>query len=212
MNVFLAYCFIPIAVTFYEFFDPNMELGFVATSFSVLFVYISLQAGKTNDLKMRQQILEELAVVDQLTGLLNRRAYDQNIEKGLYCKNTGVLFCDANRLKYVNDTFGHSAGDQLLISFADLLKANFTIEHVFRISGDEFVVFVPDISREKFAETVNSFRQLIIEKDNIASFGDAYCDNGNTYDVLSAAEDKMRIAKREFYQKYPQFNRRQRLR
>ena len=60
-----------------------------------------------------------------LTGLLNRRAYDNACKMLIGNRQVGVIFCDVNSLKYTNDIFGHEAGDKLIKSFASILKNSF---------------------------------------------------------------------------------------
>ncbi len=94
----------------------------------------------TYETKLREA--EELALRDPLTGLANRRNVEERIESrvagGLgFC----VLVIDLNRLKKVNDTYGHLAGDNLLQQFAQELRSNFRgTDLVGRWGGDEFIV------------------------------------------------------------------------
>lgn len=90
--------------------------------------------------------LKKKAFRDQLTGLYNRRAWDELINKAEErCKRYGhsaaVFFIDLNNLKEVNDNFGHAAGDQLIKKAADILidttRGN---DIVARLGGDEFVI------------------------------------------------------------------------
>jgi diguanylate cyclase (GGDEF)-like protein len=94
----------------------------------------------TYETKLREA--EELALVDSLTGLANRRSVEERIESRI---QTGQEFCvmviDLNRLKVVNDTHGHLAGDNLLQQFGQELRSNFrATDLVGRWGGDEFVV------------------------------------------------------------------------
>jgi diguanylate cyclase (GGDEF)-like protein len=85
---------------------------------------------------------EEFARRDSLTGLANRRIIEERIESrivlgGPFC----VIMADMNRLKKVNDTHGHQAGDELLQQFSNELKSSFrTFDLVGRWGGDEFVI------------------------------------------------------------------------
>ena len=90
---------------------------------------------------------KRIAYLDVLTGLGNRRAFEQQIESirrgeappgGLYC-----VTCDINNLKWANDTLGHGQGDTLIADAAALLQAAFGSQgQTFRTGGDEFVAFV----------------------------------------------------------------------
>lgn len=88
--------------------------------------------------------LEHYAEIDTLTGLLNRRAGRERIEKALEDRTIcgALLILDLDRFKAVNDTYGHSCGDRILQRFAGILHS-FTRNDdvVFRFGGDEFVIF-----------------------------------------------------------------------
>jgi diguanylate cyclase (GGDEF)-like protein len=94
--------------------------------------------------------VERLAFTDPLTGLANRRAVDERLEAALADQgsSTGavsIVLADINRLKQVNDTFGHEAGDRLIVSVAEAVsRASGLAEDSLaaRIGGDEFAVVV----------------------------------------------------------------------
>ena len=92
---------------------------------------------------------KELARRDELTGLKNKNAYfelvqsvQNNIDNGLDYLPFALVVCDANDLKKTNDTEGHVAGDEYIKSSANLLREIFTNSPIFRVGGDEFVVFL----------------------------------------------------------------------
>lgn len=96
--------------------------------------------------KSEQSILH-LSYHDALTGLGNRRLYDEKI-KEINLTNivpVSVVLCDVNGLKMMNDAFGHDAGDDMLMRVADVLKQHFSeVGSVYRIGGDEFVAILPN--------------------------------------------------------------------
>jgi len=110
---------------------------------------IAILAGAISR-SLREESLEQLAFRDPLTGLLNRRALDEHAEHAFDVPEGGsrtvtVIAVDINRLKEVNDTLGHVAGDQLIQSVARALTAAFnrlTGSLVARVGGDEFTVMV----------------------------------------------------------------------
>ena len=97
-----------------------------------------------------QNQLRELADRDPLTGTYNRRYFDVTIARELsYCRRHGtslaLILIDIDHFKSVNDTYGHQAGDQLLISLADLLKRNSRGSDIIcRFGGEEFLIALPD--------------------------------------------------------------------
>jgi len=86
---------------------------------------------------------------DSLTGLMNRKSYDKRLKKMFDSKEPFVLlFIDLNKFKSINDTYGHDAGDDVLIEVSRRLKVVMSEEEfLFRLGGDEFVI----ISRRKKA-------------------------------------------------------------
>ena len=92
---------------------------------------------------------KKLARRDELTGVKNKTAYKElersvqaNIDNGMDYLPFALLVADANNLKKINDTEGHVAGDEYIKASANLLKGIFSNSPVFRVGGDEFVVFL----------------------------------------------------------------------
>lgn len=102
------------------------------------------------DISHRRELennLRFLSLHDSLTGLFNRAYFQQElkrISKKGYSR-VGVIVCDVDGLKLVNDTLGHKKGDEILISAANILKETFSTGQVIaRIGGDEFAIIIPD--------------------------------------------------------------------
>ncbi|APH03664.1 EAL domain-containing protein [Bacillus weihaiensis] len=113
--------------------------------------------GITRDIteqKKIEQIIQKIAYEDVLTGLPNRTRLIQYLTKQLKVATTtnrtlAVLFIDMDRFKVVNDTIGHSSGDEMLKEVADRLQATIRKDDmIFRQSGDEFVVVLNNATRE----------------------------------------------------------------
>ncbi len=96
--------------------------------------------------KHRQKILDRMAHKDSMTGLLNRRSYDEFMDRvGEHIAEPGtmILAMDLNGLKHTNDTMGHEAGDELIEGAADVMKRVLGPHgKVYRIGGDEFVAIL----------------------------------------------------------------------
>lgn len=104
--------------------------------------------------------LVDLAKSDELTGLANRRAYQERYERWLQTANgsnarAAVLYIDLDNFKAVNDKAGHGAGDVLLRTFASLLSRDSRRRDLpIRLGGDEFAVFMEGIAPEHVVERV----------------------------------------------------------
>ncbi len=88
---------------------------------------------------------------DSLTGFLNRRYFEEKVNNYLLRPQvSGTFFMmDVDNFKEVNDTYGHAAGDELLMKFAGILKKNVREnDFVCRIGGDEFAIFFPELDKE----------------------------------------------------------------
>ncbi|GBF33606.1 adenylate/guanylate cyclase [Desulfocucumis palustris] len=119
------------------------------------------------DITQRKQMekqLKYLVLHDPLTGLYNRAHFEQEmnrLESGRYQK-AGIIICDVDGLKLINDTLGHDAGDDLLISAAGVIRDSFRKEDmVARIGGDEFAVLLPDAGGKSVEDFCNRIREAI---------------------------------------------------
>ncbi len=106
--------------------------------------------------KRRQEILKELSEIDRMTGIRNRGSGESVIRSMLADGKTG-MFClmDADEFKSVNDNFGHSVGDKVIIAIADSMRKAFRdSDVVFRLGGDEFAVFSEGVVTQEVGERV----------------------------------------------------------
>ncbi|MBF0612034.1 MAG: EAL domain-containing protein [Magnetococcales bacterium] len=117
----------------------------------------------TKEVQDRQRLevqLREQAEFDSLTGLPNRKLFHDRLEQATLTgerneRSFALLFLDLDRFKWVNDTLGHDAGDELLIEAATRLKGVLRkSDSLARLGGDEFTVMLPDILHESYAELV----------------------------------------------------------
>ena len=125
------------------------------------------------DNKQAEEALKAMSLVDDLTGLYNRRGFLTLAEQELKMVNrtkreTFLLFADLDGLKEINDTFGHLEGDQALIDIARIFKESFREPDILaRIGGDEFVILAkegaskagPEIFMERLHKNLRLFNE-----------------------------------------------------
>lgn len=157
----------------------------------------------------------QLAIVDELTGLANRRGFESLSQQALsLCRRTNrhaaLLSFDLNGFKDINDTYGHAEGDRAIRSFAETLRRTFRASDIVgRLGGDEFVVLLLDSSPD---QTNMAIQRLLDEVSKVNtcdcrgydvcfSFGRVDYDGVEQLDIhqlLSKCDEKMYANKREF--------------
>lgn len=120
-----------------------------------------------SDRKKAEKEILYLSYHDQLTGLFNRRFYEEEIRR-LNTENNipiSLIIADVNGLKLTNDAFGHKAGDILLQKIANILIVECPSNAVIsRIGGDEFVILLPNTSENATEEIINNIKSAIKEE------------------------------------------------
>ena len=138
---------------------------------------------------------------DSLTGAKNRRALDEFEAEQGDIHPYGLVMCDINGLKRVNDSEGHEAGDALIIDVANALTEAFGSEYVFRLGGDEFAIYSFAGTEEEFKDQVGLARAAIKRRGRSASMGAVYVtdDSQKREEVRAAADALMYREKEEYY-------------
>ncbi len=112
------------------------------------------------------EMIIHMAEHDALTGLLNRRRFQKELERwadhaARYQRTVAVMFVDLDRLKNINDRYGHSAGDSHLLLAADVLQRGLrSTDYIARWGGDEFAILLPETQANSAAEVANKLLQL----------------------------------------------------
>ncbi len=155
-----------------------------------------------NDIEKRHSLdkLYELSYCDRLTKVGNRHAYVRLMNKleGRKDISLGIIFADINGLKNVNDKYGHEQGDKMIKTVADILKKNFG-KHIYRIGGDEFVVFCKGVAEEEFARHVEKLK-ADWTTDISASVGSLWLPKCENIEVSVANTDKLMYQdKKDYY-------------
>lgn len=185
-----------------EYILPYAYISYSTLSISILIQYVLIQSRVVSEAEMRNRIESEVSRTDVMTGLSNRRAYTEYLDSFTEPVCCGAMFFDVNGLKMTNDTKGHIAGDNLIISFAGLLKDKLSGAKLFRISGDEFVAIYYGLAKKKLFEEEKVAISVAITKNNsIASMGSGYKENEDILQIITEAEQNMYLDKQEYYRK-----------
>ncbi len=119
----------------------------------------------------RAETFEILAITDPLTGVSNRRYFDMRFSEEIerakrYGSDLSCLMIDIDNFKSINDTYGHAAGDRVLVEVAAVVKGRMrTTDFVARFGGEEFVVLLPETDIAAAATIADRIRQQIAETD-----------------------------------------------
>ncbi len=162
----------------------------------------------SNDFKFLTHTLSHQASHDPLTELNNRRAFERELNDIIKDKEHRYYLCfiDLDYFKTINDTCGHAAGDEILVSVARILKDNVrSYDTVARLGGDEFAILIKDCSLDKALKIANQIKEdintLSYECENetfhlSASIGVApKTQESTTTDLLHAADVACSLAK-----------------
>ena len=160
---------------------------------------------------MEREKLYEMAYQDALTNLKNRAWCEKIMQEYEDSHNpVSIINIDLNYFKHVNDTYGHAKGDELLIHFAEILKAAFPYPAcVGRMGGDEFIVILDYETEGELEAKIQNLNKVVTEwnqkttEDKQISFASGFASNENdmtrsVWKVYEAADHKMY----EYKQKY----------
>ena len=170
-------------------FGPSFSQIFSPTVAAALFIYYVFS-------------ILQLTKKDALTGLLNRQAYYAETSRA-YKDITAIVSLDMNGLKAVNDTYGHDAGDEALITlslcFAKACKA--TKQSAYRMGGDEFAIVCRKTSEEEVNKLIERINKYVSETKYTVSIGYSYQKNGfmSLDDLLKLSDERMYSNKAEYY-------------
>lgn len=195
----ILFMMIPTGVTLVTQVYAKSRFLYTATAASMFVVYVVLQTKVMVESDVKTQILNQKSISDSLTGLKNRRGYQQVIDSLKDEERVAVVFCDANGLKAINDSAGHQAGDDFIKKIAGLLTTSFSDEEICRISGDEFVVILNGAAEEKISERMKDFGELLFREGRIASFGYEIGNGKDFLELVRCAEKKMYADKEKYY-------------
>jgi diguanylate cyclase (GGDEF)-like protein len=172
----------------------------------------SILVARVRSVIERHETFTERSSVDQLTGLLNRQAFEQRMQKelsriGRYGGGVSIVFIDIDNFKQVNDTHGHSIGDMVLIQLGQLFQQKLrTIDFAGRYGGEEFVLCLVNSGKEGALELtkrlLSDFSKTSISNARIsctfsAGIASAPGDGGDFAELCKKADEAMYISKKE---------------
>ena len=146
--------------------------------------------------------MKEIYRQDSLTGLLNRNAYDSDVEQ-LRSADIGAVVCvyaDMIGLHEVNNHLGHKQGNRMLCEFADAARAFFGDDRLYRIGGDEFVIISSAHTEAQTRKQLNYMRERLHTQGCEISVGVASSESTSDLpEIIEQAENEMRREKKEYY-------------
>lgn len=163
------------------------------------------------ELKLYEE-MEQMCKTDALTGLQNFYSYKRvciNYKNFHKQHDLGVVFCDLNGLKLINDTKGHSAGNVFIKEFTKIITDLLPEEAIYRISGDEFLTLLYDKPKEEIDELTKVIKEKMLQDGKpIAAVGSAWYHFPESVEqVVDMAEVGMYADKAIFYNQHPELKR-----
>ena len=152
---------------------------------------------------------EHVATTDALTGASNRAAYNKDIVAFDEEKPTdfSCIYVDVNELHIRNNKYGHAAGDEMLLYIANTLKEVFYGHRIYRMGGDEYLVFVQGVDMETVRHRIAAFREQLKPRDYHVAVGMSYrSQNTGCDEMVREAEIRMYEEKARYYQDKEQQN------
>lgn len=146
---------------------------------------------------------QQAATTDGLTGVMNRVAYKSDLKEfdEEKAQDFSCIYVDVNELHLCNNKYGHAAGDEMLLYIANTLKEVFYGHKVYRMGGDEFLVFCKNVKQNEVKKAIDIFTEQLKPKNYHVAIGMSFrSHNDSTEEMVREAEIRMYEAKAEYYQ------------
>ncbi len=198
-----------------ELSKRQIAFTLILTIFFFLVLLFMMKALLKKDLeaeKENSRNFQDMANTDSMTGVRNKHAYsemenllNQRIRQNDITK-LGIVVCDINGLKFVNDTYGHAAGDKLIQDASAMICEYFNHGAVYRIGGDEFAVVLQEKGYDTMKEVITEINRVIEgnvkTKDVVISIGysELTPEDQRVFDVFERADQMMYKRKQELKQ------------
>ena len=174
-----------------------------------LLTLITSYFTKKHEMEARNHILARQASIDGLTGILNRKGFEEGLEKQIgqairHDKPLALIMMDVDNFKDINDRHGHVVGDKILKEVTRLMTENIRIYDIFaRWGGEEFMLLVTETDQNKAVQFAEKLRRVVedgffgIDSKVTCSFGVAmYRKSEATDEFVHRADEAMYSAKR----------------
>lgn len=192
---------------------------------STIRLFLSLVSAMIHNYLLKEK-LAKLANTDALTGLVNRGGLDSSLQKYIHMAENedfvfAVIAIDVNGLKYVNDTFGHQAGDTLINEVGNVLRASCRKTDVIsRSGGDEFIILCPHTNNDQAQVIIDRIRSIeedtsitCVHKDSSdeekinvrLSLGVADSSECSPEEVVNTADHRESLNKQEYYKTHKKY-------
>jgi len=188
---------------------PDTPLGWRIANGAAYVAVVALAMAGLENLRRSQALLARLVIQDQLTNVLNARAFAERLTQELdrnrrYPRPLALMYMDLDNFKVINDTHGHQTGDAVLRLVADAMRSSVRqADVVGRLGGDEFAVLMPETDAQladaAAKRLVASLRNVFKGTPNVtASIGVVSCTatDASTDDLLRRADQAMYDAKK----------------
>lgn len=158
---------------------------------------------KIVELQKKLRYYKKISVLDELTGLYNRRKLTQDLPRYInlhmrYKIKFSFVMIDINKFKRINDTQGHKTGDKVLQTVAEYLKNKTRIsDKVYRIGGDEFIIVF--YNRKKIKKVMNRIKKSLQDINISISYGYNDLIKKHYTDILDIIDKKMYKQKKSLY-------------
>ena len=206
------YFLTPLIAMIIVLINEQLIFTYVASLVSFLIVYVVIIQEDLHASILGEKIMHKASVTDGLTGVLNRKAYSEDVETfgSQYPSDFVYMSLDVNGLKVVNDSLGHDAGDEIILGASQCMQKCFSsYGKVYRMGGDEFttILHIDKYDLEsiitEFENELNNWHGKLVD-DLSVSLGYATADEIqglSIYEVAAIADKRMYESKSAYYKK-----------
>ncbi len=203
-NIIVSILVLSVIPVLFKYLDSVVFIAIIATIFlTSCFGFVF-----SKSVRNQYQLLEQLAIKDDLTGTGNRRALNSKLDEvaAISDRNklpVSLIMLDIDNFKQINDIHGHSMGDQVLVKISSLIENRLRMtDSLYRYGGEEFIITPLELDRNKAAKVAENIRllvegsTLISEKQITVSLGVAEYQPGESVEQwLKRADNALYFAK-----------------